>query len=57
MSGDVLSQEGSIVYASTNQWAPRWGADARAGGYSVIVSELCGPRATERRPDGVQNPS
>lgn len=57
MSGDVLSQEGSIVYASTNQWAPRWGAEARAGGYSVIVSELCGPRATERRPDGVQNPS
>jgi hypothetical protein len=37
-SGDVLSHEGSLLYASTNHRAPRRGAAMRAGGYNVTVS-------------------
>ena len=56
-SAEVLNHEGPVVYASTNQCAPRWGVGVSAGGYSVTVSESCGPSAADRRFDGVQNPS
>ena len=55
--GVVLSHEGSTVYASTNHRVPRRGAAVRAGGYNVIVSELCGPSSARPRSEGVQNPS